>query len=275
MKTLKLIVLVIGIFGANQELLAQENPHLHLSPEWEECSFQLDPSLTQDFWKKFTREAGLVITQRPMISAEPLGVGKIDLSIHKWSTAIDEGDAAWNNTFVHPDSTHWLIDGPRLTIPGLTLRTGITKKMDIGIYWTTNPWANYSIAGAQLQYSFLNDTTKGWAAASRLSFTTIYGPRDLTFANYGLDFTGSKKFNLYKNWISFTPYTNLNFSLSHAHERTDAVSLSDEFIFTPQVAAGGVLALSVVRLGVEYNFSATSTFSYRVGIVLNFKGMKK
>ena len=274
MKNFKLILISFGILSSSFNTNSQESPHLHTSPEWDECSFQLDPSLTQQEWHQFTREAGLAAYYRPLMDAEPIGVGKVDLSILQWQTTIDENEGAWNNTFVHPDSTHWLVGGPRLPIPGLTLRTGITKKLDVGFYWTTNPQANYSITGVQVQYNFLNNIEKGWSAASRLSFTTIYGPRDLTFATFGLDFVGSKKFRLYKDWISVTPYTNLSLILARAHERTTSIVLQDVNVFGFQGALGAVAQISIVRLATEYNFAAKNTFSFRLGFVFNFKSKK-
>ena len=38
---------------------AQGIPKLHVSNRWKECSFQLDPALTQAAWHQFTREAGV------------------------------------------------------------------------------------------------------------------------------------------------------------------------------------------------------------------------
>src|SRR3989339_644390 len=43
-----------------------KNVHLHINPRWSECSFQLDPSLTQEAWRQFTREAGLVVYFRSL-----------------------------------------------------------------------------------------------------------------------------------------------------------------------------------------------------------------
>lgn len=79
---------------------------LHVNPRWGECSFQLDPSLAQSAWRKFTREAGLVAYFRSLTAAKPVGVRNFEFSIHRWGTAIDDADPAWNDTFVHPDSTH-------------------------------------------------------------------------------------------------------------------------------------------------------------------------
>jgi hypothetical protein len=84
------------------------HPHLHINGRWDECSIQLDPSLTQSAWRQFTQEAGLVAYFRPLIDAKPMGKGKFEFSVVQWETAIDDRDAAWNDTFVHPDSAHWL-----------------------------------------------------------------------------------------------------------------------------------------------------------------------
>jgi hypothetical protein len=94
-------------------------PHLHGDGRWDECSIQLDPSLTQAAWRQFTQEAGLVAYFRPLSDAKPMGKGKFELSLLQWETRIDDSDPAWNDTFVHPDSTHWLFEGAGLKFPGL------------------------------------------------------------------------------------------------------------------------------------------------------------
>lgn len=271
---MKKISTLILLFGFTFPVFAQEKPHLHTSSEWEECSFQLDPSLTQADWHQFSKEAALVAYFRPLTGAEPMGRGKFDISIMQWKTKIDESDAAWNNTFVHPDTTHWLIDGPRLPIPGLAARAGLTNKLDLGIYWTTNPLANYSVAGAQLQYNFLPTTSKGLTASTRLTYSMIYGPRDITFATTGVDLVASKKFNLYSDWIALTPYANASLMFSRAHERTSAVELKDENVFNTQGAIGAVAQLSVLRLAVEYNQGITNTISYRIGVAFGINKLK-
>ena len=82
------------------------HPHLHVNPRWKECSFQLDPALTQTAWRQFTGEAGLVAYFRPLSDARPMDKGRFELSVLQWETGIDDHDAAWNDTFVHPDSAH-------------------------------------------------------------------------------------------------------------------------------------------------------------------------
>jgi hypothetical protein len=59
----------------------QDGPTLHVNPRWRECSFQLDAGLTQSEWREFTKEAGLVVTFRPLTDAKPLGVGNFEVSL--------------------------------------------------------------------------------------------------------------------------------------------------------------------------------------------------
>ncbi|MGC4021421.1 MAG: hypothetical protein QM734_05495 [Cyclobacteriaceae bacterium] len=118
MKNLQFIVAAFAFSCLTLAGHAQE-VKLHVNPRWKECSFQLDPSLTQSAWHDFTKEAGLVAYFRPLTDAKPMGKWKFEFSLLRWSTKINDKKSAWNDTFVHPDSTHWLKEGPRLAIPGL------------------------------------------------------------------------------------------------------------------------------------------------------------
>src|SRR5690349_19420675 len=97
--TLFVSVAAIGLLAAPAR--AQTAPKLHVNPRWHECSFQIDPSLTQTAWGQFTREAGLVTFFRPMSDARPMGRGSFEVSLLQWKTGIRAEDAAWNDTFVH------------------------------------------------------------------------------------------------------------------------------------------------------------------------------
>jgi hypothetical protein len=243
-------------------------PHLHVSNEWKECSFQIDPSLTQDAWHKFTQEAGLVTYFRSVTDAKPMGKGKFEFSILQWQTKIDESTDAWNNTFVHPNSEHWLIGGEELPFPGISLRAGVTRKIDIAAYWSERPGANYGVAGAQVQYNFINDTTKNWALSARASINSLYGPRDLNLYVCGVDVIASKEFKFNKHF-GLSPYAGVSTYGSHAHEKTNAVDLKDEYISGMQGMIGAVAQIYCIRLGAEYNFADINTLSYKLGV--NFK----
>jgi len=239
-------------------------PKLHINPRWKECSFQLDPALTQSAWHQFTQEAGLVAYFRSLSDARPMGKGHFELSMLQYQTGIDDTDAAWNDTFVHPDSTHWLFEGSGLKFPGLMVRAGVTGSTDMGAYVTKSPGANYGFYGAQLQQNFVQSATHDWAAAARVSFVSMYGPDDLNLTVYGADLLASRNFAL-SRWAAVSPYVGVSTYLSTSHEKSAAVALDDEHVLGAQASVGASVQLSVARLGVEYNVSRVNSFSLKVG----------
>ena len=65
----------------------------------------------------------------------------------------------------------------------------------------------------------------------------MYGPDDLDFSVYGTDFVVSRAIAL-SRWASLSPYGSVSWYLARAHEKTNAVSLSDENVFGAQATAG-------------------------------------
>ena len=270
MKTLQFtpvpVLLTVLITSVASAQTPSKPVKLHVNPRWEECSFQLDPSLTQSAWNKFTREAGLVSYFRPLTTAKPVGVGNYELSLLSNATAVDETKSAWNDTFVHPDSTHWLIGGSRLPIPGFSLRTGITNTIDLGIYLTKNVEANYGLYGGQLQYNLFNNAVDEMAASVRTSFVTLFGPDDLDLTVYGVELLASRKILTHSDWVHVSAYAGASFYLSRSHEKSPVVQLADESVGGVQGMMGAVAKISVVRIAVEYNVAEVSTLSLKFGI---------
>ena len=242
-------------------------PELHVNPKWKECSFQLDPSLTQAAWRQFTREAGLVAYFRPLSDAKPLGKGTFEVALLQWQTGIDDHDAAWNDTFVHPDSSHWLFEGAGLKFPGLMVRAGVSSKTDVGIYLTKNINANYGFYGGQVQHNLAGSRTSDWAASARVSFVSLYGPEDLNFTVFGADLVGSREIAV-ASWASVSPYLGVSTYLSSSHEKSAVVSLHDERVLGAQAMVGAELQLSKVRLAMEYNVAKVNSVSMKVGFGL-------
>src|SRR5205085_1737888 len=115
------------------------------------------------------------------------------------------------------------------------------------------------------QYNILNDTTRNWALSTRASLNALYGPADLNLYVCGLDLLGSKTFSVVRNrWFSISPYAGLSLYGSHAHEKTDAVDLKDEYVSGMQFMGGALAEIKFVHLGVEYNVSNVNTFSYKL-----------
>ena len=227
------IAVAAMLFPAAAAAQTDGRPRLHVNPRWEECSFQLDPALSQSAWRQFTEEAGLVVAFRPLADALPMGKGHFEISVHQWEVGIDDTDAAWNDTFVHPDSTHWLFDGDRLKFPGLMVRAGITDRTDVSVYATKNPNANYGFFGGQLQRSLVAGSTTDWAASARASFVSMFGPEDLDFSLFSVDLLASRRLAL-ASWASVSPYAGVSTYLARSHEKTAAVDLDDESVLGAQ-----------------------------------------
>jgi hypothetical protein len=242
---------------------------LHVNPRWSQCSFQLDPSLTQQEFKEFSQEAGMVACYRPLTSASAMGIGRFEVSLLQWKTTIDETKGAWNNTFVHPHEHHYLVGGPALPIPGISLRTGLTKKIDLGVYGTLSPGANYGFVGAQVQYALLSADHHPFDLASRLSLDALIGPKDLNFSVSTVDIVASKKFKLYRDWISISPYLSTSVYFTSSHEKSELVNLKNEHALGLQGTFGAVANIKNFRLAAEYNLANVNTFSFRLGY--NFK----
>jgi hypothetical protein len=259
------VAVAIALLQTPAAAQTTSRPRLHVNPRWKECSFQLDPSLTQGAWHQFAQEAGLVAYFRPLTDARPMGKGRFELSLLQYKTGIDDSEAAWNDTFVHPDSTHWLFEGSGLEFPGLMARAGVNDKTDVGVYFTKSPGANYGFFGAQVQRTLVQNPT--WAAATRLSFVSMYGPDDLDLRVYGVDVLASRTFAL-TGWAALSPYVGGSTYLSSAHEKTTTVDLDDEHVLGTQAMVGTALQLSKARLAVEYNVSKVNSFSLKVGIGL-------
>ena len=238
-------------------------PKLHVNPQWKECSFQLDPSLTQSAWHQFTEEAGVVVYFRPLADARPMGRRSFELSVLQWETGIDDADAAWNDTFVHPDSAHWLFEGSRLKFPGLLLRAGVTDRTDVGVYVAKNFNANYGFFGGQVQRNLVD--AGAWAASARASFVSMFGPADLDFIVYGVDLLASRRTMLSRR-VALSPYVGVSTYLASSHEKTAAVTLSDERVLGAHGSVGTALELSKARLAVEYGFAKVRSLSFKVGV---------
>lgn len=257
--------LILSLVARDAEAQHGGQPVLHVDPRWRECSFRLDRALTQGAWRQFTREAGLVTYFRPLVDARPMGRGHVEVSMLQWETAIDDHDAAWNDTFVHPDSAHWLFEGSGLRFPGLSVRAGVSSKIDVGGYVTRNPNANYGFYGAQVQYNVVQDTSRHWAVSTRASVVSLYGPDDLDFTVAGLDAVASRSYAP-ASWAEVSPYVGASAYLARSHETSAAVALADERVLGVQATAGLAVRLSKLTLAAEYNSAQVRSRSLKVGL---------
>ena len=231
---------------------------LHTNHRWEECSIVLHPELTPAAWRQFVSELGIVTYFRPMASAKPLGRRNFEIGLLDWGTQIDDADDAWNDTFSHPDSTHYLFEGSALHIPGLMARVGVTDRMDVGVYFTKNTKANYGFVGGQVQYSLPVDDERRLSAAGRLSVVRLFGPDDVQASTYGLEVLVSKEV-----WM-LEPYAGVSGYMARGRETTTKVDLDAETAFGAQATLGITARVSVLRLAAEYHAAKVPGVSMKV-----------
>ncbi len=248
--------------GAALAALAAASPtaaqKLHVNDHWDDCAIVLSHTLTQDAWRQFVAELGVVAYYRPMVSARPLGRGHIEFAIAQTATRIDDSEPAWNDTFSHPDSTHYLFDGDALAIPGFMLRVGVSDRVDVGAYFTKNPNSNYGIAGAQVQYSLVQDARTGIAAAGRITAARLFGPDDVSAGVYGVDLLVSRDVSV------FSPYAGISGFVSHGSEHSSHVDLAGEAAAGVQGMVGVALNVWALRLGAEYSVARVSGYAFKV-----------
>ena len=234
--------------------------HLHTNDRWRECAIVLDPSLTQGAWRQFVEELGIVTYFRPLASAAPMGRGHFEVGLLSWGTRIVDADAAWNDTFSHPDDAHELVEGATLQFPGVTARAGVTDRLDVGAYFTKALKANYGVVGGQVQYALLHDTTRHLAAAGRLSVVRLFGPEDVRASTYGLDLVVSREFS------RIAPYVGVSGYMARGRETSPNVDLDDVTAFGAQAMVGVSARVSIARLGAEFNLARVPTTSVKLAI---------
>jgi hypothetical protein len=255
-------VFVISAVPASAQ--SHSHPPLHVSDRWKDCAFQLDASLTRSAWRQFTREAAQVIYFRPLRDASPMGAGRVELSMIQAHVGIDDNDAAWNDTFVHPDSTHVLFEGSGLDVPGIMGRVGVTDRVDAGFFFTKNPNSNYGVAGGQVQYNMLNRGPASIDASVRASASTLFGPEDVNATVYGVDAVVSRTFNI-RRGVSIAPYVGATSFLSTTSEKSNVVDLPDEHIAGVHANAGAVANVSFLRVAFEYDAAAVQSRTLKIG----------
>ncbi|TND10527.1 MAG: hypothetical protein FD123_169 [Bacteroidetes bacterium] len=239
---------------------------LHVNPELGVCDFDIAPNLSQSEWARAVKEAGNILYLDPLASPAPLGRGNWSLQLERNSARVDQESGAWNNTFHHPDSVHYLAgENGRLSVPALRFRMGLTENWDAGIYYTTaKPFgANYGFLGLETRYAFLHDTVRGWSAAARGSFVKDANIRDFNIFSAGADVTAGKKLFRY-----FTPYAGFGLNWNHGREVTDEVSLAAENSLAARGLAGIDFRWRFVNAGCELMFGdGMASRSLKLGVV--------
>lgn len=230
----------------------------HIDPTVKTCSMIIDPSLTQAQWHTFTKQVGAISSFKSLSPARTLGKLNFRVGIDYASTPVDQHNAAWINTFAHPDEECPL--GDAIVYPTLRASMGISDNVDVGGYWTVAPGANYGMLGGEIKYAFLQETGNYPAAAIRASATILTGVPDFNMNIYSVEVLASK------NVAMFTPYVGMRANVAIGTETTSKVNLEKETVANAQGYAGVSYSVWMLNLAAEYNISSVNTFALAVGV---------
>lgn len=230
----------------------------HIDGNVKSCSMVIDPSLTQAQWKRFVTQVGAISSFKTLASAEPLGALHFTVGVDNAYTPVDQRDLAWINTFAHPDEECPL--GDVITYPTIRARIGVSDQMDLGVYWTTAPDANYGMIGAEMKYALMSEAEIRPASAVRASCTILTGVSDFSLNIYSVEVLTSKRI------AKLTPYVGFRGTLAVGTEKTSKVALKDEVVPVAQGYAGVVYSIWLLTLSAEYNIASVNTFAFAVAL---------
>lgn len=238
-----------------------QKPILHVDPSLKDCEVVFAPELTQSAFRRFVREFGSISAFKQMSPPTTLGKGGVAIGIDMIYFTVDEASDAWNDTFAHPDSLHYL--GSDKKIPSVKLRVGVTDALDMGVYYTRNPNANYGWLGVEGRYGLLRQNeTMPISLTLRGAYTKTLYVSDMDMHTFTYDVSGGRTF-----WNRVTPYVGWGSDAVWARETSDAVQLKTELQAVSRAFAGVGVRLWHMTLGVEREVGALTRTQVQLAMV--------
>jgi hypothetical protein len=241
--------------------LAAYDPNLNVDPSVKDCSIRFAADLTQSAFSRFAREFGSVSASKQGAPPTTLGRGGFSVDVERISFSVEEKSAAWNDTFVHPDSSHEL--GSDLVLPKLRLRAGVTDDLDVGASYAQNPQANYGWLGLEAKYRVLQQREDmPVSLAIRGAYTKTLYVADMNMHAFTADVSIGRTF-----WSAVTPYLAAGADAVLVRETSPAVDLKDEALLVPHVTGGLEVRWWHVAVGAEVQVSALTSYQAQVSAV--------
>lgn len=240
---------------------ALATPVLHVDPSLDDCEVHFSAGLTQEAYRRFAREFGSVSAFKLGAPPTVLGRGRVSLDLEQIFFSVDEESAAWNDTFTHPAADHWL--GSSKEVPKLRLRAGVTDDLELGVFFTKSPEANYGWLGIEAKYAvFQQGEDAPLSLALRGAYTKTLWVRDMNMHALTADVSIGRTF-----WRAVTPYLAVGADAILAMETSAAVDLKTEAPFVPHLAAGVEARWWRLAFGVEAQVAALTTVQAQVSVV--------
>lgn len=238
------------------------HPPLHVDPTVKDCSVEFASNLTQSAFHRFVREFGATSAYKQVAPASALKKGSVSVGIEMMSFNVDQWSDAWNDTFAHPTDHHPLESNHRF--PKLKLRVGVADKLDMGVFYSRNPQANYGWVGVDGKYSVMSETNgQPVSVALRAAYTKTLYVSDMDMHAVTTDVSVGRTI-----WRGFRPYAGIGSDAILARETSARVNLRNESVVAPHAFAGfDWTVLRRLSLGAEFTQGALPSAQVQVAAV--------
>lgn len=210
--------------------------------------------LTQPEFRQLSEDLGAVISFKPLIPAEALGITGFDLGLAVTGTRLQHLDA-WKKAT--SDSSF----PATLPVPTLRAHKGLPFGVDIGASFTKVPATNIQVLGGELRWAFIEGGIATPAVAVRASVTSLSGVDDLSARTSSLDLSISKGFAF------ITPYAGVGMVATKTNPSSPV--LKSESFSKSKLFAGVNLNLGLTNIALETDKTGDAT-SYGIKLGLRF-----
>ncbi|GAB4438646.1 MAG: hypothetical protein OHK0040_10140 [bacterium] len=244
MKRLSLLLVFVFVFISNAFALDD---------------IKFSTGMTQDLFKKFSEEAGVALSYKPVSPAEPYGITGFDIGLEV--SAINIDDKYWKNALKDQDVPGYAL------IPKLHAIKGLPFGIDVGVVYSQVPGSNIKYYGGELKYAILEGSAVTPAVAVRGTFTKLSGVEELDLTTYGAEASISKGFGM---GVKLTPYAGVGANWIKSTPQgfaANTLGLKEESFTKTKAYVGArfnILLLSVTAEA-EYN-TVTPVYSLKAGL---------
>ena len=202
------------------------------------------------------KEAGTMIAYRGIAPAEPQGLTGFDIGVEASFFKVDT--ALWDQVLNSNDTPGYL------PVPKLHVRKGLPFGIDLGASYAMVPASNIKVIAGEIQYAILDGGMALPALAVRGHYSTLLGVDDLDLRTFGADAVVSKGF------LMFTPYVGAGVMRSDGkYTGNDPILkpfLEDQSATTPRVFGGVQVAIALLRVTLDAEFSDVPVYTAKVSL---------
>lgn len=209
-------------------------------------------NLTQGEFRDLSEDLTAVLSFKPMIPSESMGVTGFDVGVAVTGTELQHR-GVWAKASGGKE--------PSSTLPSASVRVhkGLPGNVDLGASWTQTD-TNASAFGGEARWAVLPGSTLVPAVALRGSVSVLSGVSQIDMQTYGLDVSVSKGFAM------FTPYAGVG-SVWTTAKPDGSTGLAKESFNLPKVYAGLNVNLGLINVAAEADRTGDATsYGLKLGV---------